>query len=733
MKKTALLLIFALLTVIQAIDLEVATADYSMNPSLCADDGVTEVPYFAEYRDSDECLWIDPGNGDPLVLFQYDTFHESGGCLTSAPALQISDDFPGYRCRTALPEDGGQYCSMVVWNVTKDNYGGQNCHGRDGMHYAPGVPLEYYLMKNVQIMNSWKCTGNEWWGPNGMYCAEGQFSDSHTDGIQLMGNPSGGGWFVMQDSALLNGYNLHFLHQQQTKWGENGNVMLQNVKSGRQSNAGFADDYIQDCFDRGNTKPYLCDEGKAMIDYCAVEYWFVDVWGTTKMRPSCSEKVVIVNTGCNEDACNGTIGYHDGWPHPLHCSGRPSGPGTCPNGGIGMCSSVTDVYCYTSLEEAAKDHKLPPFAHLSDTGWENPPSGAVCGDGVVNGSEQCDGGELGTETCVSQGFDGGDLACANCMLDTSQCTTVCGNGNCNGMEDCMTCEEDCGACPVCGDGMVNGTEECDGDDFGGQTCQGLGYDEGNLTCVSCSIDDSQCMNIVNTIFSGIEYSGDRLNYQEKTLSRWEISSESGNDMYSISTTSYSNDGDKLGEYSILQDRTYGNFTLTLQVMSDEDLSSNSFADYAAIFGWQDSENYYYMVASSDPRYSELFVVESGTRTSLGQAPSPLIQDNVWHILQVTRSGDQITVEHDGEVVIEAQDSTYLNGQVGIGSYNDAAHFDDIEVTGDPGQYHRADKNRNGCIEGDEIGDFIDKWYINSADVTMVELVRALEIWKLGDC
>jgi hypothetical protein len=46
-----------------------------------------------------------------------------------------------------------------------------------------------------------------------------------------------------------------------------------------------------------------------------------------------------------------------------------------------------------------------------------------------------------------------------------------------------------------------------------------------------------------------------------------------------------------------------------------------------------------------------------------------------------------------------------------------------------GSYHRADKNQDGCIDPGEIGDFINMWYADSSDVSMVELVRALEIWK----
>ncbi len=51
--------------------------------------------------------------------------------------------------------------------------------------------------------------------------------------------------------------------------------------------------------------------------------------------------------------------------------------------------------------------------------------GPVCGNGIIESPEVCDGSNLGGETCQSQGFDGGTLACAsNCLsFDTSGCTT----------------------------------------------------------------------------------------------------------------------------------------------------------------------------------------------------------------------------------------------------------------------------------------------------------------------
>jgi len=52
-----------------------------------------------------------------------------------------------------------------------------------------------------------------------------------------------------------------------------------------------------------------------------------------------------------------------------------------------------------------------------------PPPGPVCGNNVIETGETCDGPLLAGETCVSQGFDGGVLACAgDCMsFDTSVC------------------------------------------------------------------------------------------------------------------------------------------------------------------------------------------------------------------------------------------------------------------------------------------------------------------------
>ena len=92
----------------------------------------------------------------------------------------------------------------------------------------------------------------------------------------------------------------------------------------------------------------------------------------------------------------------------------------------------------------------------------------ACGNGVIDGGEQCDGGELGGATCMSEGFGGGGIQCTDsCVLDTSNCT-------------------------ACGNGSVDDGEECDGADLGRNTsCAdlGLGGTDEPLGCTdACAYD-----------------------------------------------------------------------------------------------------------------------------------------------------------------------------------------------------------------------------------------------------
>ncbi len=72
----------------------------------------------------------------------------------------------------------------------------------------------------------------------------------------------------------------------------------------------------------------------------------------------------------------------------------------------------------------------------------------TCGDGVLDAWEACDGADLGGATCISLGFESGEVSCnANCALDTAECAgrqdELCGDGVCQPSEDPVNCPQDC--------------------------------------------------------------------------------------------------------------------------------------------------------------------------------------------------------------------------------------------------------------------------------------------------
>jgi len=161
----------------------------------------------------------------------------------------------------------------------------------------------------------------------------------------------------------------------------------------------------------------------------------------------------------------------------------------------------------------------------------------ICGDGVVEGDEQCELEDLAGQTCESLGQGKGVLSCIpeTCRFDRSRCyfDPICGDGIVEGDEECepgdlagQTCEslgqgfgvlschpETCrfdrtacnSASPVyCGDGIVDADEECDGTNMDGATCETLGFYNGLLRCdTSCSFDVTQCESVSTTCGNGV--------------------------------------------------------------------------------------------------------------------------------------------------------------------------------------------------------------------------------------
>ncbi|MFH2007732.1 MAG: fibrinogen-like YCDxxxxGGGW domain-containing protein, partial [bacterium] len=116
----------------------------------------------------------------------------------------------------------------------------------------------------------------------------------------------------------------------------------------------------------------------------------------------------------------------------------------------------------------------------------------ICGDGVMEGTEECDDGNNEPGDGCSPGcfltYTCGDGVCETdkhetCPACPEDCCP-CGDGVCDQAmaETCALCHEDC--CPDCGDGWLDASEQCDdGNNVDGDGCSAACIDEdGSPTC-----------------------------------------------------------------------------------------------------------------------------------------------------------------------------------------------------------------------------------------------------------
>jgi len=188
-------------------------------------------------------------------------------------------------------------------------------------------------------------------------------------------------------------------------------------------------------------------------------------------------------------------------------------------------------------------------------------------------------------------------------------------------------------------------------------------------------------SIVGSVFSQVPHFGDRLNYTESTPSRWSVDEDRGDLRYFLNTSDYEGrPGEGLGELAVVKDRTYSDFELTLVAKSAEDLNTNTAADYCLVFGYQDAQNYWYLMLNSNANLSQLFRVTAGVRQTISDVGEALIKDNDYHFVSLKCEAATITLQVDGAERFRLDDLTWATGAVGVGSFNDSVWFDDIDIT-----------------------------------------------------
>ena len=159
----------------------------------------------------------------------------------------------------------------------------------------------------------------------------------------------------------------------------------------------------------------ICEEGQLLTNEVTITY--NNQYNLTKKQTY----PLPINFECENYTATITYTDEDGVTHDTE--GGTSGGQTqvCNNSileGTEVCDSDT-IACTTGGYNGTQ-------TCLGDcTGYDTCVATESCGDGIINGTETCDDTNIGTETCITQGFASGTLTCnAGCDgYDTTGCST----------------------------------------------------------------------------------------------------------------------------------------------------------------------------------------------------------------------------------------------------------------------------------------------------------------------
>lgn len=171
--------------------------------------------------------------------------------------------------------------------------------------------------------------------------------------------------------------------------------------------------------------------------------------------------------------------------------------------------------------------------------------------------------------------------------------------------------------------------------------------------------------------------GNRQNWFERDPARWRASELGGEICYQLYFGDYPNYG-LLGEFSVYNNDYIGDIEITVDADSLEDFPANPDADYALILGYQDPYNYYYAHLSEITGNCNITKVVSGTAATLTTSATLALTDGFNNII-FRREGNDLKLLFDGTIEMTTTDTTFTNGKVGFGSFDDAVRFKNINI------------------------------------------------------
>lgn len=137
--------------------------------------------------------------------------------------------------------------------------------------------------------------------------------------------------------------------------------------------------------------------------------------------------------------------------------------------------------------------------------------------------------------------------------------------------------------------------------------------------------------------------------------------------------------------ALVADRTFGDFVLEVDLIQTG--REYGHRDMCLFFGFQDPSHFYYvhLATAADDHAHNVFIVDGAPRTKIARETTQGVNWglNVWHRIRLERRlGDgliRVFFDDLSRPVMVANDSTFGEGWIGLGSFDDTGKMDNLRV------------------------------------------------------
>lgn len=138
--------------------------------------------------------------------------------------------------------------------------------------------------------------------------------------------------------------------------------------------------------------------------------------------------------------------------------------------------------------------------------------------------------------------------------------------------------------------------------------------------------------------------------------------------------------------ALLKDVVVGDFRLEVRVQSTK--KDYNHRDICIFFGHKDPDHFYYVHfgKKTDDHANQIFIVNGADRAKISTSTTEGTNwDDEWHNVKIVRKAEsgEIAVYFDdmNKPVMTAKDTTFKEGRIGLGSFDDTGNFDDLKLSG----------------------------------------------------